>query len=393
MTWPLPLDRLVMSSRGQGLVRALAGLERTGVPLVGLDGSTYYPAGITDDPGLYAVVPLLARALGGSIELAASVFLFGVVGLGALLGLGGCWWLFRSWGARLVSLVALGLLTYVTTQLIRDVYVIAPALTMAVVPGFLALAMRRRWWMSLVIAGLLAGLAIGVGNTIRSHAGTAIALFLLVVIVWYLPVSRTRRTLVAGSLLAGILLAGLLFGQMIRARDAYLARTVPGYERTEPGHPVWHSVYLGFGYLDNPLGIRYLDAVAAARVAEVDPAAGYVSARYEAILRDEVIRLVRTQGRFVLETIAAKMGVLFLYYLPVFANLGLVAALLVKKPRAIDGAFAVALGFASLPGILVMPSLPYVSGFMAMATMFAIVSLGHALDHGWPSHAARAREA
>ena len=42
-------------------------------------------------------------------------------------------------------------------------------------------------------------------------------------------------------------------------------------------HPMWHSIYIGLGYLPNDLGLRYRDDVATAKVRELAPDSGYLT--------------------------------------------------------------------------------------------------------------------
>ena len=98
---------------------------------------------------------------------------------------------------------------------------------------------------------------------------------------------------------------------------------------------MWHSVYIGLGYLPNDLGIRYRDDFAIAKVNELAPDSGYLTPQYEAVLRGEVARVAREHPGFVLRTVVAKLWALGVHLLW-FANIGLLAAAWRPKRRSVE---------------------------------------------------------
>lgn len=370
----------LMDSRVWSLQEALAGQQLGAPPLVGHAEGRFVAAGFQDDVGLYYFAPKIANTFGLSVVDAAGVFLGGLALAGALVGAVGVMLLFRSWMARAAALSGLLLLTC-HAMLTGDVYVVFAATATASVPLFLVLVERRSFGRLCGGFCLLTGLAAGISHSIRAHSGTGLLLFLLVMIVAQQQLTRSRRLVLIAALLLGAVAPWLHFRAVIANRDAFLAAQDPTATHGVNGHPFWHSVYIGLGYLENPYQIRWNDQFAAATVARKDPNVGYCTAQYEAILRAETLHILRTDFSFVLRTVLAKCWAVLLLVVK-FANVGLLAALCWRKPRAMDVAFIVAILFNSLFGIVVMPRQEYLMGLIAFSALFGIVSLGHALDRG-----------
>ncbi len=103
-----------------------------------------------------------------------------------------------------------------------------------------------------------------------------------------------------------------------------------------------------------------------------------LSPEYERILRHQTLRIARDHPLFILATLFAKVRVV-LFLLLCWANLGLLAALFYPKDRAMESAFWAALAFTSLFGVIAVPQVQYLLGFMAFATLYGLVSLDYAL--------------
>ncbi|MBE0447664.1 MAG: hypothetical protein IBX64_06135 [Actinobacteria bacterium] len=369
-----------MPIRYQMLQEALAGYEKTGVPLVAYDGKSLQPAGFGDDIGIYYVIPKIVHAFGLSIDQAITAFYIGIILVSLALGLIGSFLLFKTWSGRLVALISLfGVALY--SFRVGDVYLAFTYITIAIVPLSLYFAHSKKLSTSFVIFFLLAGIGIGIAHYVRSHTGTAVLIFMLSLVTFYLRFPWRKRLVLIISLIFGILAVMLYFNILLDQREAYLVKNQPNYKQTIGKHPFWHSIYIGFGYLNNDYGLKYKDEIAIRKVRSISPSAIYFSEEYEAILKNEVINLIKGNPRFVLDTVFAKLGVI-IYFLLKFANIGLLAAILYPKGWSIEVAFWNALGFNSLFGILVTPNPAYLLGFIAFATIYGIVSINHAIEHG-----------
>ncbi len=381
----------LMPIRRHELEAALAGLQATGVPLVGRAAGHLVPAGAPDAPGLYFFVPLCARLLGLSLDDAITVFVGGIVLAGALTGIIGWLRYARAGSARAFGVTGI-LAVSAVALFFGDSYAVAAALVLGCVPLLLAGWRRgssgRSWAVTLALVGLLAGVA---GAT-RTGSDLPVVLFAAV-----LTLARTRipwpgRAALLAVLVAATLVPAVAANRLMAHRDAYLAARIPGYLPPVRAHVLWHSAYIGFGFLTNDRGITYRDGVAMGKVASVDPNAVYGSRRYEAILRGEVLRLVLHSPGYVARTIAAKLGVLAGYLL-LFANLGLVAAWRARKRDAADAAFAAALALAALPGLIAIPVLQYLEGFAALALFYGAVGVERWRSAGRPAAAPPPRSA
>ena len=152
----------------------------------------------------------------------------------------------------------------------------------------------------------------------------------------------------------------------------------PDYPTVLPAHAFWHSAYIGFGYLSNEVVTSYNDQVAYDKVQSLVPGTLYESPEYQHILRRQVWLLVRQHPQLVLYTLAAKLGVICSMFL-VFANVGLIAVKRVRKPLGLELPFWTGIVFNALFGILVIPSVAYLLGFITFATLYGAVSVDCAL--------------
>src|SRR5688500_5695803 len=74
----------VVPSRAEDVRKAVAGYEATGVPLVAFDGTSYTPAGASNDVGMVYFIPKISTAFGLDAGFATEVFLLLVL-LGGLI--------------------------------------------------------------------------------------------------------------------------------------------------------------------------------------------------------------------------------------------------------------------------------------------------------------------
>ncbi len=376
MSW-IPQVLTLMPDRRYHLAAAIAGLQATGVPLVGRNGSTLGAVGWGDSPGLYFFVPLLARATGLSLDGAVLLFFGGILALALAAGIVG-WLLYaRTHLGRALGVVALTLVCYWSLRL-GDDYTLLTALPVAAVPALLALQRRGapfgRWAGALAATGLVAGLA----GLVRVDAALPLPVFAAALTLARAGETRARRALLLAILVCATVLPGQGMRLVERGRDQFLARAVPGYVPPMHTHVLWHSVYIGLGFLENEYGLRYKDGIAVAFVDRVRPGTPVYTAEYDAVLRREVLRLALHDPAFVGKTVMAKVGILA-FYLLVFGNVGLVAARRARKPGRLDLSFAAAGLTAALPGLLAIPRTQYLEGFIALTILYALVSIDWAL--------------
>ncbi len=368
----------IMDSRFSCLVKTIAGYAKTGTPLVAWDGTRLGHVATGDDMGIYYFVPRVAALTHTGTQQAINLFCGGTLLLALLCGLVGSFMLFKTAAQRLVALIGLLWLTRIGLG-IGDVYLFSIALAMATVPLFLWFLRQNRVTPAFYALLFATGAAVSTGNWLRSQAGTGVVLFMAILLLAGLTVPLKSRLLLLLCLFAGMPLPALAFKTVENRAEAYMIAHQPGYQPLIQQHVVWHSVYIGLGYLTNEYGIAYHDEIAAAKVASIDPTVPYCSAEYERILKRATLQFVRAHLNFTMETVAAKCGVL-LYLFVRYANIGLYFAWRYRRPRALDAAFWTAIGVGLLPGLLVVPYANYATGFTAFAVLYAIVCINAALE-------------
>ena len=370
----------LMPTRLEHINYAIRGYEQTGVPLIYLNETVLSPAGITDEIGVYYFIPLVARLLDLNAQQAASCFYYGVVGFLLALSFAGACLLFRSWVTRCLAL--LGLIWLGTISINSGgVYSVAPATVVGILPWFLYFSRKPQLTPLFLGIGFLSGAAIGFSHSIRVHGATGLVFFMGVAIVFLIQYPIKEKFKLTAAIVLGLLTPLIFYSYLSEKRDTYLEQQSATYQPAEQRYLFWHSIYIGFGYLNNPLGIKYDDWSAINKVRSISPDTKAFSKEYVEILKEEVFQLLRTQKNFVLHTVFAKIGVLLFFFI-YSANLGLIAAYYYPKKWPLESAFLVAILFSSAPGILVMPYRGYVLGFMAFSFFYGLVSLNEAVERG-----------
>jgi hypothetical protein len=370
----------VMQCQYQLLCEALSGYEKTGIPLVSWDGNILKPAGLGDDIGLYYFIPKIVHALGISIDQSINVLFVSVFLVSFSLGIIGTFLFLKDHVIKWLGFVEIILLAYGSYFFVGGIYIILSSITIAIIPLFLYLTKRRKLGLLLVIFLLLAGLAIGVAHHLRSHAGTGVLIFMTIILLFYLQISWKQKIVLIMLVVISVLTPIIYFDKLLDRRDAYLTNYNSGYERVLRRHVLWHSIYIGFGFLNNEYGIRNKDEVAIGKVRSISPKALYLSEEYETILRKEIFKLIRNHPLFAAQTVFAKFGAITLY-LFIFSNVGLIAVILHRKSWQLETAFWSAMVFNSLFGIFTIPDYRYLMGLIAFATLYGIMSIDETIEH------------
>lgn len=181
------------------------------------------------------------------------------------------------------------------------------------------------------------------------------------------------------------MLPTLYFSSVYDHYKIYTKNNLSNYALGDDKHVLWHSVYIGFGFLNylNPDNISYDDTCGEKKVQSIVPDLTLVNntEAYEAVLKEEVFKLIRHHFMFVIMTLFAKLGVL-LFYLLKFANVGLLAAWFFPKSRIEEFIWFVSgLVYALFP-LITVPAPGYAFGFITCATLYGIVSINYVLESG-----------
>ncbi|MEI8396334.1 MAG: hypothetical protein WCF85_16490 [Rhodospirillaceae bacterium] len=381
----------IMESRQSELEWAMAGLNATGEPLVQKTGAVLGPAGFGDDIGTYLYIPYLARWLQIDLNMAVDVFYYGLCFAAFAVSLTYVFLCFNDSSRRLIAL-GVGLyalkVCFAGVRPHTDVYLInfcAPLLLLPLVLWVLRPGVNKTEGLTavlLIIAPLIAFI-----DFARSNSAAPVTIFTLVALAQRAGVPWRRRFRDIAIFMFALGFGVMATTALIVHRDRYLNSVDRSYHPVVTSHPLWHSIYIGLAYLPNNYGIpQYSDSVASAFVRTVDPAAGYLSPRYESILRDEVVRIAMIDPMFMLKTLYAKFSqivsdtkaslILFVF--------GLLGGIRDPDRRGFDVGLVLALGAAMAPGLLVWPAIPYYLGVRGVCVIAALIGVVRVLSFGLP---------
>ncbi len=345
-------------------------------------GTVYRALGTTDDAGLYYMLPKLAHLFHLAPPEAWTVWFFAILILSFGVGIYGTMHLLKTLPAKILYFIELSFLGALIIKR-GDIYQIAPCLALAAVPLLLqSLSSEREdraLWRDAAALGT-AGFIFGLAHLVRSHSATGLMLFAIILLLFGTAIRAWhKRLLLVAIVLVGFMLPLLYMNHVADMRDAFLKAHQPNYHQVLRQHPFWHTVYIGLGYLSNDYGLAYKDIVAAKKAHELAPDAPYCSPEYETAMKTAVIDLLRQDPIFVAETLITKFGVVLVYFL-FAANFGLLAAIRYPKSWVVEVAFAAGLAFNALFGLLAVPRLSYLEGFIAFAMLYGVISLDVALQ-------------
>lgn len=363
---------VLMQTRADQLERTYTGLVETNHLLVQSFNGRLSPAGVSDDIGLYLFAPPLARALGINPVDAASWLLIAMLVVGACVGILGWLLTLKTNPARLASVAAYAVLGALGLKF-GDVYVASVAAVLAVVPWTLWLWSRPPRVATTVAIAAPLGIWIGQSNLVRAHSGTTVLVFLVVGTLLLRGARPNWKAAMIAAVLGGLLLTTAASYGVVQSRNAFLSQREDVLIVERAGHPFWHTVYIGLGYLSNQHGITYLDENAIEKVRERDRDIVYLSEEYEATLRQEVVSLALRDPRFVLSTVFAKAGVLEGIFL-LLAGWAVRPALRRRKPHWVDLAFFASMFFAALPAIVAVPHIEYITGYIAVVLLWTVAT-------------------
>jgi hypothetical protein len=280
-------------------------LEGHGPPLTSTnDPQTAQPIAVDDDRGGFVYVPLVAyllhtRNVDAILKWSFIVFFAPLLLIFPLL----FYEITRSLAAAIAApLVLLGHTAFLRTS----AFFWMPAwANLLLLPLLLLLNRRWREWFIWLLVPL--AVVASFASSVRANAGLGFIIGAIVLIVTHAPRWRVRLSMVALVLLAYLSVGSFAMHAVQVQRDR-----VVGHDLTSPypnGHPLWHNLYMGLGYIKNPYGIRIKDAVAVAAAQKEDPGAAFPTKRYERALRKVYFRMLEHHPRFVAHDYAVKASV------------------------------------------------------------------------------------
>jgi hypothetical protein len=358
----------IMPTRLEGVNDALAGIDKSDTYGIAFtQNNSFFSAGWTDDQGIYIFSQFLHKVFGLNSIDSINLFYMLVLVLGFVFFSIGIFSLFKNIKTRVVSvltIVVLSLLTYKISDLYIMFYFSSSLLFL-----FLYIMKNRFSFKSKLLILLIFGILLGISNIFRSHASTAVVLF-IISYIFINGLNKSKIIAMITSLIGGLVLTSMLWNiTIIQPKTTFLENTKTMTPITTQ-HPFWHSVYIGLGFIDNPYVGQYLDEVGIEKVKSISPEVKYLSTEYEEILKKETFSFIISHPGLFFQTIGAKFGVMFFYAL-VFMNIGIywiIKNITVKEFIP----FGLAISFNSLFGFLVIPATIYLLGFIIFVVLFTI---------------------
>src|ERR1039457_4686809 len=230
VNWPPLTHFRITPVRWTELVTAARGLRSTNI------------AG--DDPGLSLAVPWLAPELHLRLNFAYDLFSAALLTIGFAASALGFLALTPALKPRLVAIAALAGVVLLAAH-IGAVYVILGMLPLAFV-FWVILAPRRRSLLLFIVVGAAVGLASPLANLVRSHSGTCLLLF--VVVIWGLAhgTPTAPRLVGLGTVALCFMLSWAFCTKVLAVRDLlFLRNHITKATVINQKHAFWHSVYIG----------------------------------------------------------------------------------------------------------------------------------------------------
>jgi hypothetical protein len=368
-----------MATRQDQLMQAYEGLVRSGITFVGYHGGQFIQAPNLDDIGIYYFIPKLMIWLGLSLQSAINLFFLAMLLTAFSAGIIGILLYYKKLSQRLIGITVIIIVTLYSIK-IGDLYIILSSLIMAFTFLLLYAVKDRvpKWQIIVIIFPVMAFFAT-ISHFIRGFSGLGLISFSLVLLLFYLRWSPIYKLGIVLLMIAAALPPYLFFHGLIKARNQFLTIHHPEYHIKQPSHPIWHTMYIGLGYIKNPWVPAYLDEVGMDKVKAIDPNAIYLSDEYNNILRQEYFKFIGQHPQYFAKNIFAKLLKL-IFYLVIWANIGLMFSFLVKKPWQVDLAFGCGLAFNSIYGLIAAPYPTYLLGFITFAAFYGVFNINNWLQ-------------
>jgi hypothetical protein len=364
-----PTHFMLMTSRYVSMVQAARGYQCTGTTAVGFDGHHFLQTGRSDDPGIMELIPTVARYTGTSLANTYDLVIFAVVTSGILIGYAGFWHLYFDWRLRGIGAIVF-LCLGIAEARIADEYMFQVSPLIAGIPWLLHFGLTGKKF-ALTACAILLALCCSWCSFVRSGSIIICMTFLLAMFTaryrFQNPLLLFLLTLVACA-------PSLLFERsMIARRDIALAQ-VGETAMAVNSHPLWHTLYIGLGYIPNSEVSEYRDGVADEKVRSIDPTAAYASAKYQTILRRELWRIAEHRPMLVIRILAAKAAIII-----VAASILLLPAwrliFVEREVLWLDVAFVLTIGISAMNGIVAVPRTPYLLTFLCLTILYSTIKL------------------
>jgi hypothetical protein len=364
-----PTHFRIMSSRYFAMVGAARGYECAGTAAVGFNGYRYFQTASGDDPGIMEWVPTLSRLTGLSLAAAYDLTILLTITGGLLIGYAAFWKLYPDQQLRWIGVGVFLCLGFAEAK-IADEYIFSISPLIAGIPWLLYFALAGRLNALTASATTLAFFCSWFSLV---RAGTIPVCMTFLVAMFFLR-RRVQKPFVPCLLLILACIPSVIFEQSITARrDAALAR-VGQSAKSQNSHLLWHTVYIGLGFIPNSEVSEYRDGVAADKVRSIDPTATYASTTYETIIKQEVWNIAKRKPLLVTGILLAKAGIV--------VSLALILFFPVRRLMFTDGpllwfdaAIVLTMGMSSLNAIAAVPRSSYLLTFLCLGFLYSALKL------------------
>ena len=358
----------IMGDRVNTIKCAMDGFDKTGSIGVG-----YYDYGFDslsnggDDKGLYYFAQVMHKIFDWNAEQIIIAFHILFVGFGFIFFCIGWMLILKNKLSKIISIVATSILT-VCVYKIGDVYVMFYFMS-SFIPIFLYLVNNNNN-NSMIFFIFSLSIFSTISHLIRSYSFIPTILFVIIYLL--INLKNNKKYSYIFILVATLFISNVIYKEYEKNINNNLLQ-LNHNANLNTKHVFWHSVYIGFGYVDNEYIPHYSDEVAMQKVNSIDANIKPLSKAYEDILRKEVFKFIKEHKIITMQNFGAKFGVIFLYFL-IFSNIGFYCfcASLNKKKKEFLIPCLCALCFNSIFGFLVIPSINYLIGFISFSVIFAI---------------------
>jgi hypothetical protein len=364
-----PTHFRIMSSRYFTMVSAARGYECAGTAAVGFNGYRYFQTASGDDPGIMEWVPTFSRLTGLSLADAYDLTVILTIAAGLLIGYAAFWKLYPEQQLRWIGVGVFLCLGFAEAK-IADEYIFQISPLIAGIPWLLYFALAGRLNALTASATTLAFFCSWCSLV---RAGTIPVCMTFLVAMFFLR-RRVQKPFVPCLLLILACMPSVIFEHSITVRrDAALAR-VGQSAKSQNSHLLWHTVYIGLGFIPNSEVSEYRDGVAADKVRSIDPTATYASTRYEAIIKHEVWNVAKRKPLLVAGILLAKAGIVISLALILFFP---VRRLMFTEAPLLwfDAAIVLTMGMSSLNAIAAVPRSSYLLTFLCLGFLYSALKL------------------
>lgn len=358
----------MLSDRYSEVNEALQGLDESGIPLVGKWSGRWEAVPCGDDSGLFYIVPLLAKTMRWSADRALNVFYIMVLLFSTVVGLIGFILCRGGWQVRLTRVIAIIAAVYVMYKA-GDVYLVQGAAALIAVPWIYYWYKERRATFWTVVVFFVLGIILGIAQWVRSQSAVPVVIFAMI-LFGFSSLKSTWKILLIIVMLIGIAMP-LTYANILRhRRNAFLAAQTSNFQPALDHHLLWHTVYVGLGYLNNPYVSGWKDVVAADYVQSVSPSPMivYGGEEYENILKWRVLNIIKNHPQFIFYTLAAKSGVL-ISFLVLCMNISMIN-MISQCRQAVEVAFVTAIAYSAIPGLIAIPVPQYVITMIVLSLCY-----------------------